>query len=281
MEIDRNVAGRLLAENIDVAFIASHGKHGEDGTIQGLLEILNIPYVGSGVLASALALDKVMSKKVFVAEGIPTPAYWVVDGRRLNSADVHSMVKSIAMETSFPLIVKPSEQGSTIGLTVVKNEAELWPAIEMAVRFDQHVLIEQFVKGTEVTVGIIGNDHPQILPSIQIVSAKGLYDYEAKYTKGLSEHIIPPRLSTMVMREVEQLAIRAHEALGCRGISRTDIIIDPDDKPWVLEVNTLPGMTETSLVPDAARAAGIGYADLVEMLVNYALEGKGEECCDS
>lgn len=274
MEIDRALPARLLADDIDVAFIASHGKYGEDGTVQGLLEILGIPYVGSGVLASALALDKVMSKKVFLAEGIPTPEYRVVDGRQLKQSDVKELMDEILAENALPVIVKPSDQGSTIGLTVVRTAEELLPALSRAVKYDQHVLVERYIKGVELTVGIIGNDDPQILPSIEIASAKGLYDYEAKYTKGMSEHIIPPRLPAQQVAEVEHLAFRAHQALGCRGISRTDIMVDADGRPWVLEVNTLPGMTETSLVPDAARAAGIGYAELVDKLVRYALESR-------
>ncbi len=272
MEIDRELPARLLAEKVDVAFIASHGRFGEDGTIQGLLEILGVPYVGSGVLASALALDKVMSKKVFMAEGIPTPEYHVIDGRQLKQSDVKWLVESILAENSLPMIVKPSDQGSTIGLTVVHTEEDLWPALTTAVRYDQQILVERYIKGVELTVGIIGNDDPQILPCIEIASAKGLYDYEAKYTMGMSEHIIPPRLPLAAVAQVERLALRAHQALGCRGISRTDIMVDAEGHPWVLEVNTLPGMTETSLVPDAARAAGLSYADLVERLVQYALE---------
>ncbi len=272
MEIDRGLPNRLLSESIDVAFIASHGKHGEDGTIQGLLEILGIPYVGSGVLASALALDKVMSKKVFATEGIPSPEYHVVDGRQMKQSEVKGLVQRILAENPLPMIVKPSDQGSTIGLTVVRSEEELWPALTTAVQYDQQILVERYIKGVELTVGVIGNDSPQILPCIEIAVPKGLYDYEAKYTMGMSEHIIPPRLPAGVIAEVESLALRSHQALGCRGISRTDIIVDANGQPWVLEVNTLPGMTETSLVPDAARAAGISYADLVEKLVQLALE---------
>lgn len=250
----------------DAVFVCLHGRFGEDGTVQGLLELLDLPYVGSGVLASALAMDKVMSKHFFAHEGIRTPAY--VHVRRGEAVDIDEVTRTLGSKT----VVKPSNEGSAIGVTIAHEPAELPAALEEAFRFDDSVLIEQFVSGVEVTVGVIGNEDPIALPTLEIVPEHEFYDYESKYVPGMSAHIIPARISEEARAECQRLALVAHRALGCRGMSRADVIVDEQGVVQLLEVNTIPGMTATSLLPDAARAAGIEFPELCDRLVRLALE---------
>jgi D-alanine-D-alanine ligase len=250
----------------NVVFICLHGRFGEDGTVQGLCELLELPYVGSGVLASALAMDKVMSKQLYTAVGIPTPDFVIV--RRGAEADFERIVERLGNKT----VVKPANEGSAIGVTIVHEYAELPTAIGLAFNYDRSVLVEQFVAGTEVTVGVLGNEHPFALPTLEIVPEHEFYDYDSKYVPGMSRHIIPARVSEAVRQSCVSLSVLAHEALGCRGMSRTDLIVTPADEVFVLETNTIPGMTSTSLLPDAARAAGIEFPDLCARLVGLALE---------
>lgn len=250
----------------DAVFICLHGRFGEDGTVQGLLELLEIPYVGSGVLASALAMDKVMSKHVFAQAGLPTPEYLVL--RRGESADPGRILAQLGEK----VVVKPANEGSAIGVSIVHAASELPSAIEEAFRWDRDILIERFVSGVEITVGVLGNDEPVALPTLEIVPEHEFYDYESKYVPGMSKHIIPARVSEAIREECARLSLEAHRALGCRGMSRADIIIDADGAAWLLEVNTIPGMTSTSLLPDAARAAGIEFPALCDRLVGLALE---------
>lgn len=260
----------LVETKPDVCFIALHGRFGEDGTIQGLLELFGIPYTGSGVLASALGMDKVASKKIFAVDGIPTPKFAFLDkGEYL--ADAEASRERIAAGVTLPAVVKPSREGSTIGMSIVKSEEELSSALDLAFKHDERVLVESFVDGVEITVGVLGND-PQALPTLEIVSHTDFFDYDTKYTSGLSEHIIPARLPEAAQLKSQELAVKAHQAIGCRGFSRVDLIVDPTGAPYVLEVNTIPGMTELSLFPDAAKAAGLDFDELVEKLVELALE---------
>ncbi|MGE5575694.1 MAG: D-alanine--D-alanine ligase [Syntrophothermus sp.] len=270
-DVDENLVENLKKAGVDVAYIALHGKYGEDGTMQGLLELMGIPYVGSGVLASALGMDKVMAKKLFRYDGITTPADFVVNKEDLERQDQASLTKKILEKVGLPMVVKPNASGSTVGVTIVHNQNELWGALKEAFRYDESVLVEEYIKGTEITATVIGNSRPKVYPLIEIVPKTAFYDYEAKYTKGMSEHIIPPRLPEEQQAKAKELALRAYQSLGCRGFARVDLIVrSTDGKPYVLEVNTLPGMTETSLVPDAARAEGISFPDLVEMLLRLA-----------
>ncbi len=272
LDLDDRLVPSLERNRPDVAFIALHGRYGEDGCLQGLLEIMGIPYVGSGVLASALAMNKLMAKRLFGLEGLTCPRGVGVTRRDLAREGLEAIGRRAGDLYGYPLIVKPNKQGSTIGLTLVKEPDAFAGAIERAFGYDDEVVIEEYVKGTEVTVAVLGNTELRALPIIEIVPATGLYDYEAKYTKGMSEHIIPARISSVACELAREIALRAHAALGCRGVSRSDMIIGPGDRPYLLEVNTIPGMTETSLVPDAARAAGIDFPELVDMLVALALE---------
>ena len=257
--------GRVpTAERPDVVFIALHGPGGEDGTVQGMLEVLGVPYTGSGVLASALAMDKAMSKRLLVASGVKMPLSIVARrGHKLSAGE---------WTLPLPVIVKPSRQGSTFGVTVVDNLDALDTALETAFRYDDTALVEQFVTGTEITVPIIGNEDLEILPIVEIVPAKGFYDYEAKYTPGATDEIVPARISDELSAKARDIAELCHRTLGCRGMSRTDMIVSPDGEIYTLEVNTIPGMTPTSLLPRSAEAAGISFPKLLDRLIELALE---------
>lgn len=267
--VDTGEAGfidAITASVPDVVFIALHGRFGEDGTIQGLLELLDLPYVGSGVLASALAMNKVMTKHVYATSGLTTPAYRVV--RRSDPYDVADITTAIGPHT----VVKPANEGSSVGMTIVADPSSLRDAIEFAFGYDPLVLVERFEEGVEVTIGVIGNDEPVALPTLEIVPVNDFYDYESKYVPGMSRHIIPAGVSEKARAECQRLAVEAHRALGCAGMSRSDTIVTPDGTVFLLETNTIPGMTKTSLLPDAAHAAGIEFPELCEMLVGYGLE---------
>ncbi len=265
---DADFISRLASSACHVAFICLHGRFGEDGTVQGLCELLDIPYVGSGVLASALAMDKVMSKRFYRAAGIPTPDFVVL--KRGEELDVRAVIEQLGDK----VVVKPASEGSALGVTIVHEPAELSRAVGVALGYDRTVLIESFVSGVEVTVGVLGNERPVALPTIEIVPEHEFYDFESKYVPGMSKHIIPARISAGAREECERLALGAHDALGCRGMSRSDLIVTPEGAVQLLETNTIPGMTETSLLPDAARAAGIEFPDLCSRLVELALEDR-------
>lgn len=255
---------------IDVAFLALHGPYGEDGTLQGMLDILGIPYVGSGVLASALAMDKVMAKTIFRAQGIPVPADVVIERRDFRGDPEATAARAAPAFT--PAIIKPVRQGSSIGMTIVHAPAEMRAALEEAFRYDDRAMVEEHLRGTELTVGVIGNRELTALPVIEIVPKREFFDYQAKYDPAASEEICPARVPPEVARDVQELALRAHRALGCRGLSRVDMIHVPGRGPFVLEVNTIPGMTVNSLLPKAARAAGIPFGELLDRLIQLALE---------
>jgi D-alanine-D-alanine ligase len=257
----------------DVCFIALHGRYGEDGRIQGFLDLLGMSYTGSGVLASAAAMNKVMSKKLFRAEGIPTPAFCALEGPEEREAFLAAW-RGGTSSVGVPCVVKPNEQGSTIGITIVRRPEEMSAALDLAFKYDDTVLIEQFVEGVEITAALLGNRDPQVLPLVEIVPVGGFYDYERKYTPGATEEIVPARIPEGSAAVARELAVRCHRAFGCRGMSRVDMIVS-DDQVWVLEINTIPGMTPTSLLPRAAAAAGLPFPRLVERLIELALEPLG------
>ena len=263
---DLGFIGILRTGDFEVVFICLHGRFGEDGTMQGLLELLGLPYIGSGVLASALAMDKVMSKHLFAAAGLRSPEYVAL--RAGEPVDIDAIVAGLGEKS----VVKPATEGSAVGMTIVPSARELPAAIDTAFAHDELVLVERFVAGVEVTVGVLGNERPYALPTLEIVPENEFYDYESKYVPGMSSHIIPARVSEAARVECQHLAVAAHRALGCRGLSRADAIVAPDGGVYLLEVNTIPGMTSTSLVPDAARAAGIEFPELCALLVGYALK---------
>lgn len=273
IDVDATVGKLLLEDRPDAAFIALHGTMGEDGTIQGLLDILGIPYTGPGVLASALGINKLMTKKILCFEGIPTPPFVVVNQSETEKDGWPAVAEKVIGRLSLPVVVKPTTQGSTIGISFVHQEEQLAPALEQAFKYGPEVLIEKMIQGTEVTSSIMGENSPLVLPLIEIFSVTGVYDYESKYTPGMSDHIIPPRIPEEYQERAKEACLKAYNALGCRGLSRIDCIIDKDGNPYVLEVNTAPGMTATSLFPDAARAVGIEFPELVSRLVEMARTG--------
>lgn len=265
------VADDIVKAAADVYFIALHGRFGEDGTIQGLLEIMERPYTGSGVLASAATMDKVFTKKVLTATGIPTPDFISVTRREYDGTA--GDLSALEIPFALPWVVKPSREGSSLGLSIVEERSALDKAVNTALSHDREALVERYVKGVEVTVTILGRHEPSALPVIEIVPASGRYDYESKYTVGATEYIIPPRLPDDIVAEAQALALKAHLALGCTDLSRVDLMIG-DNGPQVLEINTIPGMTETSLVPKSAAAAGIEFADLVDRLIHWGASAR-------
>lgn len=257
---------RLIDEKFDVAFLTLHGKNGEDGTIQGFLELLNIPYTCSGILGSATAMNKAKSKDLYSLAGIPTAPYQLLEKGKDFSIDL------LKEEIGIPCVVKPATEGSALGVEIVQKEEELAPSIERVFEIDSLVVVEKFVSGTEVTAGVLGNDEVEPLPVIEIVPTGEFYDFESKYAPGGSKHICPAPLDEEITAKVQEYAACAHNALGCRGVSRSDFIIDDKGTPWILETNTIPGMTATSLLPDAAHAAGMTFPELCTKLIEFALE---------
>ena len=270
IDVDKDIAVRLRDEKPDVAFLALHGKHGEDGTMQGLLEIIGIPYTGSGVLASALAMDKIAAKKMLLAEGLPTPDYALVEKERVLAGSPETAGELIA-KLGLPLVVKPPRQGSSIGMSIVNREDQLLSALNQALQYDPSVVLaETFIDGKEIHAAVLGGKEPLALPLIEVDTVSGVYDYEAKYTEGMSSHTIPPRLPEDLQAKIKSLAARVFQSFGCRGLARVDFRVDRQGRPFVLEINTIPGMTRVSLCPDAARAAGIEFPELVERMVKLA-----------
>lgn len=273
LDLTDDLALKLRQFAPDAVYIALHGQHGEDGCVQGLLEILGLPYVGSGVLASALGMDKVMSRRVLGTAGVPCPHYRALTPEELAERGEEALRAELLAEFGLPLVVKPSDQGSAIGVSIVRKGEVLAAALAEAFALSPVALAEQYVAGPEITVTVLGNQPPRALPVIEIVPKKAFYDYDAKYTPGMSQHVIPARLSPETTTAAQGYALKAYRALGCRDFARVDLLVDQQTAaPVVLEVNTLPGMTSTSLVPDAARAVGIQFPDLVEMLVRMAVE---------
>jgi D-alanine-D-alanine ligase len=260
IDVGRDLAEVLKREAVEAAFIALHGRYGEDGCVQGLLELMQIPYTGSGVLASALAMHKLYSKQAFAASGILTaPFRCYRRGETVIVAD---------LPFGLPLVVKPVQEGSSVGVSIVKAEDRLATALEEAFRHDDEILVEQYIKGQEVQVGIL-DDYP--IGAIEIVPKNEFYDFEAKYTDGMAEHIFPARLNSPLYEKAQQVGVAAHRALGCKGYSRVDLLVTTAGDCYVLEVNTLPGMTALSLLPEIAlKGAGLAFETLVSKIIEAA-----------
>ena len=246
----------------DVVFVALHGGEGEDGTVQALLDLAGKPYTGSGVLASALAMDKAMSKRLFEHEHIPTPAWTLV------SRDTPPATIDVPALGGWPLVVKPNADGSSMGISIVSAPDELPGAIDLAARYGPDVLIERYIAGRELTVAVIGDE---AFPIVEIRPKSGNYDYESKYTAGRSEYFCPADLPEPLAAHIRELGVRSCRALGCRGVARVDFRLDDDGEAWCLEVNTVPGMTPTSLVPMAAKARGLSYDQVVQRMLELAV----------
>ena len=253
IDVGRDLPARLVAEGIEIAFIALHGRFGEDGSVQGVLEMMAIPYTGSGVLASALAIDKIYSKVMFRSAGLTVAPYQVL--RR---------GEQLQLAFPLPVVVKPSREGSSVGVSIVKEAQFMAAALEDAFSYDSEILVERFIDGREVQVGILDG---RALGAIEIVPKGEFYDFEAKYTAGMAEHILPARLPAAVYADVLKAGELAHAALGCDCYSRVDFLVTEKGECYLLEVNTLPGMTDLSLLPEIARGAGIGFAELAERVL--------------
>ena len=261
--------GLILSERdrIDLALVILHGPYGEDGTIQGFLDLLDIPYQGSGVLGSALAMNKVASKQLYEKNGIPTPSYVVLHSKE--SLNVDKCLASLGL----PIVVKPVGAGSSIGMSLAKSKQDLEKAAVKAFQYGDTLLLETFLKGTELTGGVIGNEALTALPIVEIIPNANydFFEYEAKYSQGETTEICPARISDAVTRKAQELSMAAHRVLHCTGYSRTDMIYHQDEI-YVLETNTIPGMTRTSLLPQAAKAAGMSFSDLLDRLIELGIE---------
>ena len=255
--LSEGLAELAVVQGSDVLFLAVHGGAGEGGTLQAVLDVIGVPYTGSGQLASALAMDKDLSKRLFRAAGVPVPAWFMAP---VAPEDVKTGL-------GWPVIVKPSKQGSSVGLTLVRKPPDLDAAVQLALRYDDEVMVEQFIPGKELTVGVLG-DVP--LPVGEIVPKHELFDYESKYTPGMSEETFPAKIATALARQLQEYAMVAHRALKLGGYSRVDFRVSPDGDIFCLEANSLPGMTRTSLFPQAARAAGIEFPEMCERICQLA-----------
>jgi len=258
----------------DVAFIAMHGEFGEDGTAQGFLEALGIPYTGSGILASSLGMDKIKSSSLFRDCGLLVPDFTIVNKSEWLKNEL-AVLRNLMKKFKFPLVIKPANRGSSVGITIVENEKILGKAIRKAFEYSEVIQAQKYVKGRELTCGVIddGKDKAMPLPPIEIVPrATSFYGYEDKYKAGGSDHFIPPRnMPPALIKKIRDTALKTHKIIGCSGMSRTDMILGGDGKLYVLEINTIPGMTETSLLPQAAAAAGISFPDLLDKIIQAAL----------
>jgi D-alanine-D-alanine ligase len=255
------------ASRIDAALIILHGPYGEDGTVQGLLDLLDIPYQGAGVLGSAVAMNKLLSKRLYEAADIPTPAF------RSITANDDIDISGLVQEMGLPLVVKPACAGSSVGMTIVKEAVAMDQALKDGFSHDDTLIVEGYVKGIELTCGVLGNENPEALPVIEIIPGEGhdYFDFNAKYVAGETEEICPARIDEQTTRKVQDLAVRAHQALFLKGYSRTDLILAGNDL-FVLETNTIPGMTATSLYPQSAAAAGYSFSRLLDTLIQLAIK---------
>ncbi len=259
IDAGRDLAARLIEEAVEVAFIALHGRYGEDGSVQGMLELMGIPYTGSGVLASSIAMDKVATKKILLYHELPTPAFETY----CRGGDLQELVGKCR---HYPLVVKPACEGSTLGVSIAHREEELLRGIDAALEHDKVILIEDFIQGLEVTVGVLDG---QALPIIQVIPKGGFYDYHAKYTAGQTEYVLPAPLDGVLYQRLQQAAVEICRVLDCSGAARVDFMVR-EREFYCLEVNTIPGMTETSLLPKAAGYEGISFAELVQRILETA-----------
>ena len=263
-----NQLNELIVEigSHDLIYIALHGKDGEDGKIQALLQLLGKPYIGSDHTSSSLAINKSLTKEIANQKNIPTANFLSIS----NSDDLNLKLDTVNSNFSYPIIVKPNREGSSCGFSIIKEKSDLEKSVNNAFKYDKEILIEDYVKGQEFTVAILDDDGPVALPVIQIIPKNEYYDFESKYTEGGSEHVCPANIETSLEKSLKEYAINAHKALGCRHYSRVDFIVTDQMEIFMLEVNTLPGMTPTSLFPDAANAYGLNYDQLISHLIKLA-----------
>ena len=258
--------GGAATKGVDETFIAMHGPFGEDGIVQGMLELAGSTYTGPGVLASALGMDKVMFRKVLESDKIPIPKFVVIEkGKELG--------KIYKVLGNPPYFVKPHNQGSSVGASIVKKKKGLRKALNIAFDFSETALVDEYIEGIEITCGVIGNKKPKPLPLVEIIPRKAeFFDYESKYTESGADEIVPARISDKLTDRIQEMAVKVYQAIGCRGFSRVDFILKNGRWPVVLEINTIPGLTSTSLLPKAAKAAGMSYSQLLDKIIKYAFE---------
>lgn len=271
-DLNRDNINYLLSNKPDIAFLGLHGKGGEDGTIQGFFELAGIPYTGPGVSSSAVCMDKILTKRVLANAGLPTAKFEVYRKEECN--DLEEVSKSLVKQIGLPMVLKSPCQGSSIGVIIVRNKEDIVAAIQEVFKYGDQLLAEQYVDGPELTLPIIGNDKITVFPVIEITSEREFYDYTAKYTKGLCNHIIPATIDKRTEDKVKLIGEKAYKVLNCQTLSRIDFIVDKKEGPMIIEVNTLPGMTDMSLFPDAARYIGINYDDLIEQILELGLTAK-------
>ena len=271
-DLTRENAGEIIQARPDIVFIALHGKGGEDGCVQGLLELAGIPYTGPGVGSSAVCMNKIFTKQVLNDAGLPTAKFFVM--RKEECRDFVMQSKMLIKKIGLPMVLKSPCQGSSIGVVIVKNADEMVPAMQEVFKYGDHLLAEQFVEGTEITLPIMGNEELTVLPVIEITSEREFYDYTSKYTPGLCHHIIPACIDAVTEKQVIEIGKKAYHVLNCCGLARIDFIVDKKNGPMIIEVNTSPGMTDMSLFPDAARYVGISYEELVEKILIFEIEKK-------
>lgn len=272
-----NAIDKLKTEgSADVFFIAMHGTYGEDGTVQEFLELAGVPYTGSGVLASALAMDKLKSNELFSLHGLKVPKYVNFSNNRWDKSKNEIMIE-VGEKVSLPCVIKPSNCGSSVGITIVRKIDDLENAVQLAFSYGNTILVQEYISGVEVTCAVLdegGDKEPIALPSTQIIPKDSeFFDYHAKYTPGATEEITPPRLPVEVIKKIQNSALQAHKIIGCAGMSRTDMIVSGNDV-FILETNTIPGMTETSLYPQAAAAVGISFSELLDKIIQSAINRK-------
>jgi D-alanine-D-alanine ligase len=274
IDVDQHLVRTLRSERPDVAFVALHGKGGEDGTVQELLEIVGIPYTGSGVLACERSMDKVVARGHLEGAGVPVPPAYAFSQAAFLELGAADALPEIERRLGLPLVVKPAKQGSALGITVAREPGEVPAALMTALAYDDRVLLERFVPGRELAVSVLGSDDPWALPVVEAIPrAREFYDFEARYTPGLTDFEAPARLPDAVAEDAARLALSCYRALGCRGFGRVDLILDPDERLWVLELNAIPGMTDTSLFPKAAEAAGLSFDEVVARILEQAALG--------
>ena len=274
-DLKQDNMAQIITKKPDIVYLALHGEGGEDGSIQGMLELAKIPYTGPGVSASAVCMNKILTKQILVAEGLPTARF--VSLRRDEFKTEKEIAQKLLGEIGLPMVLKSPCQGSSIGVVMVKEEGKIFEGIREVFSYGDQLLAEEFLEGVEVTLPIMGNENLVVLPDVEITSEREFYDYAAKYTTGLCHHIIPARISREEREVLSRVGQRAYRVLGCTGLSRIDFIVDKKKGPVVIEVNTIPGMTEMSLVPDSARAAGISFEELTSEILNLGLAAHSQK----
>ncbi len=280
VDVGKDIMAVLKKEKVKLAFLALHGGTGENGAIQGLLEVLGIPFTGSGILASALAMDKEVSKKIFSFHGLPVAPYMVIkkgkktkksrtEKKESDKSGVFQFPDYPMPSFDLPWVVKPAAEGSSIGVSIIKEAEDLHSCMEKTFSHGRRLIIEKFIDGKEVHIGVLGD---KVLGGVEVRPSLEFYNYEAKYTSGMTEYIMPPEIDEETSGIVESMALKAHHALQCSGATRVDFMIGEENSPYILEVNTLPGMTATSLLPKIAKSAGLSFKDLIEEMVRFAVK---------